>query len=46
VPDFSISQTIVFAALFGLVVGALFGGVQAFVLRRVARRTHIWVLGT
>lgn len=32
-----------FAALFGLLVGALFGGVQAFALRRAARHSGWWI---
>lgn len=33
-----------FASGFGLVIGALFGGVQALALRRAAYRSHWWVL--
>jgi hypothetical protein len=39
----SITQVMLFAALFGLAVGAAFGGAQWLVLRRAARRAYLWV---
>jgi hypothetical protein len=32
-----------FASIFGLLVGALFGAVQALALRQAARRSHWWI---
>jgi MFS family permease len=36
--------TLAFASLFGLIVGALFGGIQALALSRAAHNSHWWTI--
>jgi uncharacterized integral membrane protein len=44
-PDLPLVWTIIFAALMGLIVGAIFGAAQWFVLRRFVKNAGLWIIG-